>query len=358
MFQLVPALHRGDAIGDEVIVLHRTFASWGMRAGIVCPSPDAGLEEAVVDPAALTADGDTVLVLHFALPSALTALFGTSAAAARVLIHHNLTPPRFFAGDSEELFAISRLGREHLLSIAGATHLGLADSSFNEQQLRELGYTRTGVLPIMLDAAKYRQVPNPVLLAGLRGGARNAAPPPRVLFVGRIAPNKRIEDVIAAFSSYQRHLQPAAHLDLAGKVASAPYYQTLLQLVRRLGVRNVRFYGHVTDAELLALFTAARAFVCLSAHEGFCVPLIEAMTMGVPVIAKAAAAVPETLGDGGVLLSSPSAAEVAHALHAAVEPGPVREKLIAAGRRRAAAMSPTRHLPRLQEQILSLLEPR
>ncbi len=133
-----------------------------------------------------------------------------------------------------------------------------------------------------------------------------------ILFVGRIIPNKRIEDVIRYFHAYQRHFNPRSRLLLVGSYGGFEKYLAILhQLCARLGVTNVHFTGHVTDAELTAYYEVADLFLCASAHEGFCVPIVESFYKQIPVVAYAATAVPATMDGAGVLYSTEEPLEVA-----------------------------------------------
>jgi len=183
--QWVPALHRGDAIGDSARLMRDAFRSWGHAADVYALELDPDLGGDGRPFSEWRAGGpDDVVLLHYALPSPLTQALKTHR-GRRVLLHHNITPPQFFAGWDEEMVRICTLGREELGSLAAHVELGLADSEFNRLDLEALGFRRTGVLPIYLDFRRYREPPNPVLRKLLDDGLTN------LLFVGRLAPNKR-----------------------------------------------------------------------------------------------------------------------------------------------------------------------
>ncbi len=161
--QWVPTLHRGDAIGDSARLMRDAFRSWGHEADVYALELDADLEGDGRRFAEWAPGGpDDVVVFHYALPSPLTAAFRAHR-GRRVLLYHNITPPEFFEGCDPEMVRICRLGREELTTLAGHADLALADSEFNRRELAELGFAPTGVLPIFLDFARYRERPNPVL---------------------------------------------------------------------------------------------------------------------------------------------------------------------------------------------------
>jgi glycosyltransferase involved in cell wall biosynthesis len=335
--QWVPALHRGDAIGDSARLMRDAFRSWGHQADVYALELDADLEGDGRRFAEWRAGGpDDVVLLHFALPSPLSPAFREHR-GRRVLLHHNITPPGYFLGWDDELARICQVGREELATLAPHADLGLADSEWNRRELEALGVARTGVLPIYLDFARYREAPNPVLARLLEDGRTN------LLFVGRLVPNKRPEDLIRLASLWKRWLSPDVRLLLVGKLPRRrPYFDALQAFAYEEGLTpaEVVFTGHVAHDELLACYRAARVFVSMSEHEGFGVPLVESMLMDVPVLAYEAAAVPFTLGGAGVGFSHKRLAEVAETARLLASDEPLRATVLAGQRRRLEAFAP------------------
>jgi L-malate glycosyltransferase len=349
--QWVPALHRGDAIGDSARLMRDAFRSWGHTADVYALELDAELE----------GDGrrfadwqpgtpDDVLILHFALPSPLSPAFREHR-GRRVLLHHNITPAAFFEGWDDELAHICRIGREELKALAPHCDLGLADSEFNRLELEALGVARTGVLPICLDFDRYRVPASPALRRMLDDGASN------LLFVGRLAPNKRPEDLIRLASYWRRFLSQDVRLVLVGKLPRRrSYFDALQALAYEEGftASEVMFLGHVAHAELVACYQAARVFVSMSEHEGFGVPLVESMLMRVPVLAYAAAAVPHTLGGAGVQFTEKRLPEVAELAHALATEETLRAAVLAGQDERLEAFAPERVLGSLRSYLEAL----
>ena len=335
--QWVPALHRGDAIGDSARLMRDAFRSWGHEADVYALEVDADLEGDGRRFAEWSAGGrDDVVVLHFALPSPLTAAFREHR-GRRVLLHHNITPPEYFAGWDDDMARICRVGREELATLAGHCDLGLADSEFNRRELEALGVARTGVLPICLDFARYREAPSPVLRRLLEDGRTN------LLFVGRLVPNKKPEDLVRLASYWKRFVSPDVRLVLVGKLPRRrAYFDALHALAYEEGFtpEEVVFTGHVAHDDLLACYAAARVFVSMSEHEGFGVPLVESMLMRVPVLAHAATAVPFTLGGAGVQFGEKRIAEVAETATALHTDEALRERVLLGQDRRLAAFAP------------------
>jgi glycosyltransferase involved in cell wall biosynthesis len=346
--QWVPALHRGDAIGDSARLMRDAFRSWGHAADVYALELDSDLAGDGRRFAEWQAgDPDDVVILHFALPSPLSAAFREHR-GRRVLLHHNITPAEYFAGWDDELARICRIGREELEAVAPHAELGLADSEFNRRELEALGVARTGVLPICLDFARYREPESPVLRRLLDDGRVN------LLFVGRIAPNKRPEDLIRLASYWRRFVARDVRLVLVGKLPRRrAYYDALQALAFEEGLTPAEclFLGHVPHAELLACYRTARVFVSMSEHEGFGVPLVESMLMRVPVLAYSAAAVPHTLGGAGVQFSEKRLAEVGELAHVLATDEALRAAVLRGQDRRLEAFEPERVLASLRSQL-------
>lgn len=331
--QLVPAYHRGDAIGDEATELRGFLRARGFESDIFCLDRDRGLEGESRLARDFPVHGpDDTAILHFAMASPLTETLRRSP-GRKAVIHHNITPPHFFAEHDPEIARLTRIGREELRSLKDAVDLGLADSEYNRLELEEMGFRRTLVFPLFIDFDKYAQPPSRFVQDMFRDGRTN------ILFVGRIAPNKRIENLIKTVFYYKKFVSPLIRLILVGKTATFPrYYEACARMADEfyLAPEEIRFLGHVPDAELFALYRAADVFLSLSEHEGFCLPLIESMIFDLPVVALSCAAVPGTLGEAGILMDRWRPDETAELVALAAGDAPVRERMIEAGRRELA----------------------
>jgi glycosyltransferase involved in cell wall biosynthesis len=308
--QWVPALHRGDAIGDSARLMRDAFRSWGHEADVYALDMDDDLEGDGRRHTDFRPGGaQDIVILHYALPSPLSAALREHR-GRRVLIHHNVTPPHFFTAHDPEMARICALGRAELSGLAGHVELALGDSEWNRGELQAAGFANTGVLPILLDFARYDEPPDPVFRAMLADGRTN------LLFVGRIAPNKKQDDLIRLASYWRKFVAADVRLVLVGKPPARGSYGDALQALHYeegLTPWDVMFTGHLGHRELLAAYRAAHLFVSLSRHEGFGVPLVEAMLLRVPILALVNTAVGDTLGDAGVrfdALDLPAMAEV------------------------------------------------
>jgi L-malate glycosyltransferase len=268
---------------------------------------------------------------------------------ARVLQYHNITPAHFFAPYAPGLFRLAALGRRELQSLAGRVDLALGDSEFNRRELEDLGFTRSGVFPIAVDTARITGAPRrPALEQILGDGLIN------ILFVGRIAPNKRIEDHIRLAEVYKRYVDSYYRFVFVGRYDGVPsYYAQVRALVAEFKMLPDRFWftGPVPNEDLGAFYRWADAYVSLSEHEGFCVPLVEAMAADVPILAYAAGAVPETLGGAGLLFAPKDLEVAAEMLGLLVYDRPLRQRVVAGQRRRLADFSPARIEARLTELV-------
>ncbi len=360
--QWVPTLHRGDAIGDSARLMRDAFRSWGHQADVWAPDIDedlAGDGRPYADFASVGAGPGDVVILHYALPSRMSEDLRVFP-GRKVLLHHNVTPPEYFVPWDPEMVRICALGREQVAGLKGHVDLALADSEFSRRELEEAGFPRSGVLPIFLDFARYREPPSPVLLRQLDDERTN------LLFVGRLAPNKRQEELIRLASFWKRFISPAVRLVLVGRLPRratgeglplrAHYYDALQAFAYEEGLtpEEVFFTGHADHADLLACYATADVFVSMSEHEGFGVPLVEALLMGVPVLARRAAAVDWTLGDAGVTFQGEDLAEVAEMAHLLAMDDDLRSKVLAAQERRLAAFAPAAVEAELRRFIDSL----
>lgn len=349
--QWVPAAHRGDAIGDSARRVRTMLRGHGHASDIYAMTIDEDLRGDVLPWTAAGARAGEVTIFHFALPSPMTEAFA-NLPGRRVLQYHNITPASFFAPYDPQLFRLAALGRRELATLAGRVDLALGDSAFNRQELEALGFSPTGVLPIAVDTDRITKAPRrPALERILSDGLIN------ILFVGRIVPNKRIEDHIRLAEMYKRYSDNHYRFIFVGRYDGIPsYYAQVRALMHEFEELPDRFWftGPVPDEDLAAFYRWADVYVSLSEHEGFCVPLIEAMAADVPVLAYAAGAVPETLGGAGVLFSPKDLEYAAELMAMLVYDRRVRRAVLEGQRRRLTDFAPARIEEHLSEALGSL----
>ncbi|RPJ81126.1 MAG: glycosyltransferase [Acidobacteria bacterium] len=324
--QVLATLGYGDAIGHEVVGIQQALRSAGYESDIFVETADSRLERLTRDYRELLDEDDPgrLLIHHFSIGSRGSRL-AYALPGRMVLVYHNITPPEYFVDVNPLLVQLCYMGRRELRAYVPRCHLALGDSEFNRQELEELGFLHTGVLPVVpgfdhLDGERDWHV-----VRDFDDGWTN------MLFVGRVIPNKRIEDVIRTFYAYRRLFNPRSRLLLAGSSSGfEQYFAMLQQFVARFAIRDVHFLGHVSDAELAACYDVADVFVCASEHEGFCVPLVEAFHAGVPVIAYSAAAVPATMDGAGILYENKEPGHVAALVDAVVSNRALHEAVVSA----------------------------
>lgn len=295
--QWVPAAHRGDAVGDSARRVRELLRGMGHQADVFALTIDDDLVGDVrpfADPASRQGD---LTIFHFALVSPMTAEFARLP-RGRILQYHNVTPAHFFGPWDSGMFRLAELSRDDLRSLVGHTDMALGDSEYNRRELEQLGFTNTGVFPIAVDLSRVTApIQRPALEAVLDDGLQN------FLFVGRIAPNKKIEDHIRLAEFYKRYVDERYRFIFVGKTDGVPRYHNMVRaLIAEFQMPPDRFIftGPVPDEELAVYYRTASVYISLSEHEGFCVPLLEAMAADLPVLAYASTAVPDTLGGAGV----------------------------------------------------------
>jgi glycosyltransferase involved in cell wall biosynthesis len=332
--QLLPSFSIGDAIGHHVIAIRRVLREWGRASTVYADF----VHESLASMARPTSDllsgataGDTVL-FHFSLGKDAVQAY-TAFPGRRILVYHNVTPAEYFEGVNSRIARQCREGRETLGELAAWTDLALGVSEFNRRELEAAGFRKTGTLPIPVDAGSLGGRADASVLRRFGGGKAN------LFHVGRLAPNKKIEDLLKVFYFY-RKVRPESRLIIAGTDCDTESYALALrELAEALHLQDVFFLGRVSGAELNACYRLASAYVSMSEHEGFCVPLVEAMASGVPVVAFAAGGVPETVADGGLLIAEKKYPEIALLIDRVVADRGFNRELIDIGRRRAAAFS-------------------
>ena len=309
--QVLATLGYGDAIGNEALGIQRTLVTAGYDSRIYVQTADPRVEDLTEDYRDLIDDShpDRILIHHFSLGSRASRV-AFALPDRMMLVYHNITPPHYFRDINVTLMQQCWDGRRELSAWAPRCDLAVGDSAFNQAELDALGFPRTGILPVVPDFDHLDVTPDRALAAQFDDGATN------ILFVGRLIPNKRIEDLVRTFAVYRRRYDPRARLLVVGAHSGFDdYHASIATLVRELRIAGVHLLDHVTNEELTALYDIADLFLSASEHEGFCVPLIEAFWKRIPVVAYAATAVPATMDGGGVLYDRKHPRHVASIVH-------------------------------------------
>jgi glycosyltransferase involved in cell wall biosynthesis len=338
--QFVPNLAAGDAVGVHVRHTQRVLRGAGFRSEIFYDEAQASVRKlgrhyTTFDRSSDGEDGDAWVLFQLSTGSDMTGSLLDLDLPYGVYFH-NVTPPEFFErwepGAAENL----RRALHDVRRLASRSRFALANSTFSEELLVDAGYSPTQVVPVLVDYDEYDAPANRRVVARIERESAGA----RWLFVGRLAPNKCQHDVIAAFAAYRELYDANARLVLVGGRTSNVYYRSLELLADELGVADgVELTDSIPEDEKLAYLRATDVFVCLSDHEGFQVPMLEALRFGVPVVAYASSAIPETLADAGVLLPSKDPVVVAAAVNRVMQDDALRDDLRRAGKERVDRFS-------------------
>lgn len=351
--QLVAGFSRGDAISNEATVMRRLFREWGFESEIYCEArrilPELRKEARDLAELKSCCRPDDLVFLHLSIGSQANEVFA-SLPGRKALLYHNITPPEYFALIQPSTAADLARGRTQATALAQAAEVNLADSAFNAGELTAWGYPPSAVFPLMLDFERLGGAPDRSVVKRFADGKTN------ILFVGRCAPNKKIADVITAFACYQKGVNRDSRLILAGSFAGTERYQRLLTtMVKELKLDDVVFTGSIPQAQLNACYRSAHVFLCMSEHEGFCIPLVEALVHRVPVLAFAAAAVPETLGGAGILFSEKRFEAVAEMMGRVASDASLRTAVLAKQDQRLSAFKARDLASELRAHLAPLL---
>ncbi len=332
--QLAPGFLYGDAIGNQARFIRDQLSQWGYTSQVYAQFRDSRLRDPGLDYTRLRSRRDQALIFHYSIGSPLTQI-ALHHPGVVVPYYHNVTPPEFIRNYNPPLAALLQQGRQELTLFKDAP-LALAASEYNREEMLALGFKRVEVLPYAVSFTEL--LASAKTSAGHEIARRYADDWTNILFVGRLVPNKRQDDLIRAFNYFHRLIDPRSRLILIGSDANTPGYRLELQaLVESLDLDQVELPGPIGPHEGLgAYYQTASVFLCLSEHEGCCVPLLEAMAFDVPVVALHATGVPYTLGSSGILLRQKRYDVMGELLHLLVTDPALRTGVLAAQRRRLA----------------------
>lgn len=296
--QFATSLTYGDAISDEMLEIRRVLQENGFESEIFVRFYDPRLAHLARDFREYPAfsSPENVIIFHFSIGSPVSRMF-FRVPDRKIMIYHNITPYHYFLDYHRILARECYKGRLELKMFVEKVDLALGDSEYNRRELAEVGYRRTGVLPILMNFAKFDGQGDPMIRRLFSNDKTT------LLFVGRVIPNKKFEDVIKVFYFYKKYFNPHSQLLLVGDYRGMErYLAALWHLVDELELKDIYFPGHVEFDELLAFFRLSDFYLSMSEHEGFGVPLLESFYLNIPVLAFPGGAVEETMNGGGVLL--------------------------------------------------------
>ena len=350
--QVIPSLASRDAIGGHVVQLRDLLRSRGFQSDIYYGNATADRLEFGFPVSRLGDRSSTgrVLLYQLSIGSGVADIF-RQRAERKFVNYHNITPADLIEGWIPAVGEEVRWGRAQLRDLAPVTEFAIADSAFNERELQAAGYRSTKTVPLLIDLDGFDGSPDPVLAGRL--AARKEGGGADLLFVGKVSPHKGQHDLVKALAAYRRLYDPDARLHLVGGAISDEYRAAVVRFADELELGDaVEIAGSVTHEELIAYYAASDAFVCLSNHEGFCVPLLEAMYHRLPIVAYTNTAVPETVEGAGLILPNKEPIRVAAAIDRVVRDPELRSMLAAAAAERVASFA----LPRIKDEFASALE--
>ncbi len=323
-----------DAISNEANLFRKIFRQWGYTSEIFCEpantSRDRRGEIKDIHSATEEIQSDDLVLLHLSIGSVANSIF-ESLSCRKAILYHNVTPAHYFQFTNPQIAAHLQRGREQVASLADKASVNMADSAFNASEMESMGYRDVQILPIVIDTDLMSTPPTPRLMERRNDGLLN------VIFVGRCTPNKKIEDLLRVFAWLQKNITPLCRLTLIGsKAGNERYHAMLLAMCKEWQLTHVEFKGSVSQADLHAYYKSADVFLCMSEHEGFCIPLMESMMYDVPIVAMADAAVPETLDHSGILLAERRFDIAAEAIYRLHQDTTLRNAVVTAQRERLA----------------------
>lgn len=331
IIQLLSTIAFGDAVGNDTIAIQQLIEGLGYDTDIYAQNIDPRLKKGTAKKINhLTKLGKKDIILYHLSTGTDLNYSMVNYPGRKIIVYHNITPCKYFYGYSKANYDLTYLGREGLNYLKDKVERCFADSEYNKTDLREVGYScPIDVLPIIVPFNGYDKTPNQDVLMQYNDDWVN------ILFVGRIAPNKKHEDIIRAFAFYKTYLNSKSRLFLVGSYNGLEAYQSKLQkYVNVLGITDVIFTGHTKFDNILAYYKLADVFLCMSEHEGFCVPLLEAMYFNLPIIAYNATAIPNTMGKSGILVNEKSPAFIAKLIERLVTDSELRQAVISGQKER------------------------
>ena len=352
--QILPFLAYEDAIGNHVLEIRRWLRQWGYRSEIFVEGCDTPLTKEChpYEEYKNFSSAENLLILHYSVGGSVNR-YVRQVPDQVVIYYHNITPAHFFYQSNGHLARQLAEARRDLKVLAGKVP-AIADSPYNALELKELGFKILGIVPPVLALGRLNVGPSKSISIQVTPRFTKPEGYHDWLFVGRIVPNKCIQDIIKSFYYYHTWIDSQSRLLLVGGTEIAQtYFDEIQHLVKQLNFsQSVIFTGHVTDQELVSIYHTTDLYVSMSEHEGFGVPIVEAMYCGIPVLAYASTSVPDTMGNAGILIQKKNYSVIAELAYEMIcNPG-FRARLVQTGKERVKNFSQTL----LSAQFLSCLE--
>lgn len=348
IYQVLPSISKFDAISQHALAIDSELKRRGIETQLVAEHVGAQFNDIVKKPIEIDSFNDSQVLYHLSISNHIADQILSSNAIVDIW-YHNITPAKYFE-DWEPFVALElRIARYQLAQLAMRARRGVAASVFSENELKENGCVSTCVMPVLFDA-KTKVATTSFSNSNVKMNASTV-----ILAVGRYAPHKRIEKLIETFSIYLDEIDPKAQLHLVGSKSSRWYQESIFSLINELKIKNhIFFHEHVSDAELAGLYARADVFFSMSEHEGFCVPLVEAMHNNLPIVSSNGGAISETLNGAGIVLDvDADLIEYVAALDLAINNSIVRAELIEASKKSAKMLDLDVEIKRAVDWLIS-----
>ena len=324
--QVLPNISYGDAVSNDALNIDKALSEKGYSTNIYSIGIDNRLKEKVKEYKNIEEENleeSDIVIYHKAIGTRITYEL-QKLKCQKVMRYHNITPSKYFKNYNKIAYNSVKYGRKGLEYAQKYIDHSIADSTYNKNELLELGYKNVEVIPVLISFEDYKKEPDSKILHKYKDNKVN------ILFVGRIAPNKMQEDVIKSFYYYNKYINKESRLILVGNDNGFENYSNLLRnLIKELELENdVIFSGHIKFEEMLAFYQIADIFLCMSEHEGFCVPLIESMYFEVPILAYNSSAIKETLGGSGILINKKNYLMIAELINQIIENNDLKNQII------------------------------
>lgn len=344
--QILPTIVPGDAVSNECLRMQEILAKAGIVSRIYAENIHPSLSNRVLHYSKYSNSIGNILIFHYSIGSDITA-FIRSLKCKKIMRYHNITPYKYFISYNDMLAHLCRKGRDDLETIKSDFYLSIADSAYNERELVDIGYKNIKILPIMLNFKNFEDVaPNKKISARLNSKKN-------IIFVGKIAPHKAQKDLVNIFYYYHKYINSDSRLIMIGSYEGfEKYHEELLAYIKVLNLKDVIITGKISLQDLVTYYKNADLFLCTSEHEGFCVPLVEAMYFNIPILAYGSTAIPDTLKGSGVIFKRKSEPyKIAEMMDLMLTDDNFRDKIISKQRQVLANYDPSRLEKRFKEFI-------
>lgn len=325
IIQLLPTLSYGDGVGNDTLAIDKIIKEMGYATKIYAENIDSrikkGLAEKVEKMPRIASDD--IIIYHLSTGTPLNDRI-MDFHCKKLIVYHNITPAHFFKNYSRISFDLCESGRAAVAKLHHTADYCWAVSSYNRQELLECGYPcKIDIVPIVVPFEDYSGEPDKAVLKRYSDDWVN------IVFVGRISPNKKQEDLIKTFYYYKNYINPKSRLFLVGSYnGTERYYDRLCRYIEELNLGDVHITGHIKFQEILSYYHLADIFLCMSEHEGFCIPLLEAMYFEIPIVAYAYTGVAETLAYAGLKFTEKDCKAAAEMMHMILTKDELRKKII------------------------------